>query len=313
MDFTLVTLWGVVGLVSAGALGWLARRANRSWLKISLTTIAVPIAVLGVGLVGYWLWVHSGDRSARTLDLGAGVTYERVALDAPHRQVFHLAIVDLNNPCVELVTSDLDDDGTALAETGTEFVERTGAVLSVNVAFFYPFEEFPLWDSYPQSGDPVTSIGPVVIDGQWHGVTRGDSEAGLWLSAGQATAGLIPPESDFAVPARIVLASNGRFVGPASPHYARTVAAVDLDTNQLLLLVADGKQPGYSIGSSYELVSEFLIGRGADGVVEFDGGGSATMVGVVDGQIEVLNRPIHQRIPGRQRPVASHLGVRLSC
>ena len=46
--------------------------------------------------------------------------------------------------------------------------------------------------------------------------------------------------------------------------------------------------------------------------IELDGGGSATLVTEgEDGQPEVLSSPIHQRIPGRERPVANHLGVRV--
>jgi hypothetical protein len=41
-----------------------------------------------------------------------------------------------------------------------------------------------------------------------------------------------------------------------------------------------------------------------------DGGGSTALV-ISDGQdgFRLLNRPIHNRLPGRERPVGNHLGV----
>ncbi len=44
--------------------------------------------------------------------------------------------------------------------------------------------------------------------------------------------------------------------------------------------------------------------------MNLDGGGSSTMVVAGrDGQSRVLNSPIDNYIPGRERPVANHLGI----
>jgi hypothetical protein len=44
--------------------------------------------------------------------------------------------------------------------------------------------------------------------------------------------------------------------------------------------------------------------------MNLDGGGSSTLaVEGANGRPEVLNSPIHQRIPGRERPVGNHLGI----
>jgi len=44
--------------------------------------------------------------------------------------------------------------------------------------------------------------------------------------------------------------------------------------------------------------------------MSLDGGGSSTMV-IEDenGQPRVLNSPIDQYVPGRERPVANHIGI----
>jgi N-methylhydantoinase A/oxoprolinase/acetone carboxylase beta subunit len=51
---------------------------------------------------------------------------------------------------------------------------------------------------------------------------------------------------------------------------------------------------------------------GADDAINLDGGGTTTMVVAgKDGKVEVVNRPIHLGIPGRERPSGSHLGIRV--
>jgi exopolysaccharide biosynthesis protein len=47
--------------------------------------------------------------------------------------------------------------------------------------------------------------------------------------------------------------------------------------------------------------------------MSLDGGGSSTMViEGDDGEPKILNSPIDQYIPGRERPVANHLGIYLN-
>jgi hypothetical protein len=70
---------------------------------------------------------------------------------------------------------------------------------------------------------------------------------------------------------------------------------------QVLMLVVDGRQPGYSDGMTLRELAEHLQRLGAVNAVLLDGGGSATMT--VHGQ--VVNRPSD----GGERPVATALLV----
>ena len=73
----------------------------------------------------------------------------------------------------------------------------------------------------------------------------------------------------------------------------------------------DGKQPRYSDGMTLKETADLLLERGAHDAIELDGGGSASLaVRDAGGSSILLSRPSHTRIPGRQRPVANHLGVR---
>jgi exopolysaccharide biosynthesis protein len=53
-----------------------------------------------------------------------------------------------------------------------------------------------------------------------------------------------------------------------------------------------------------------LIDQGVFAGMSLDGGGSSTMVVEGEnGKTKILNSPIDNYIPGRERPVGNHLGV----
>jgi exopolysaccharide biosynthesis protein len=97
-------------------------------------------------------------------------------------------------------------------------------------------------------------------------------------------------------------------VAPAQRH-PRTAAGVSRDGRTLLLAVADGRQPGWSVGLTLPELARLMIEAGAWNAVNLDGGGSSAMWyrEPGSGAGRVLNRPSD----GRVRPVASHLGVRV--
>ncbi len=117
------------------------------------------------------------------------------------------------------------------------------------------------------------------------------------------------------VPAGSLLVASGESRGatarvePARRH-PRTAAGVSRDGRTLLLLVVDGRQPGWSIGATLPELAVLMLEAGAGDAVNLDGGGSSAMwhrePGAVAGR--VLNRPSD----GRVRPVANHLGVRVA-
>lgn len=55
-------------------------------------------------------------------------------------------------------------------------------------------------------------------------------------------------------------------------------------------------------------LAQIGIDLGCDRLLNFDGGGSATLAVRQGNKIKVLNAPIHTKIPMRERPVANHLG-----
>ena len=78
--------------------------------------------------------------------------------------------------------------------------------------------------------------------------------------------------------------------------------------NKVLLIVVDGRQPGWSRGVTLNELAELFLSFGAEQALNLDGGGSSTMV--IDD--EIVNRPSDHAEPGkpgRERPVANAIGL----
>ena len=125
-------------------------------------------------------------------------------------------------------------------------------------------------------------------------------------------------------------------VDPARRH-PRTAAGLTRDAAELIVVVIDGRQPGHSVGVTLPELAAFLAAEGAVDAINLDGGGSSSFVadmtrlrigmdratdtdtdsarqGGPDADRWLTNRPSDRDDsdrPGRFRPVASHLGVRL--
>lgn len=102
-----------------------------------------------------------------------------------------------------------------------------------------------------------------------------------------------------------LLIDDGRVlvVDDAEMH-PRTAVGVDRDTNEVLLLVVDGRSER-SRGYTMVELARMMQDLGADEALNLDGGGSSTMVGRRGGSLDVLNRPSD----GSLRSVANALVV----
>jgi hypothetical protein len=101
--------------------------------------------------------------------------------------------------------------------------------------------------------------------------------------------------------------SEGQRKGFAVERHPRTAVGFSRDKRTLVMVVVDGRQPGYSLGMNLSELGRFMLEQGCAEAMNLDGGGSSTMV--VNG--EVINRPSDITGP---RPVAGALlvGIRLS-
>ena len=111
----------------------------------------------------------------------------------------------------------------------------------------------------------------------------------------------------------LLLADGKPVDDPVSPGYAEravripVAAAAKLADGRLALVTIDGRHPPVSIGTSRAELISLLAAIGATDAMQFDSGGSATLVARVlgDPQPSVLNAPSD----GNERPVADGLFV----
>jgi hypothetical protein len=90
----------------------------------------------------------------------------------------------------------------------------------------------------------------------------------------------------------------------------RTALGISRNGRYLILIVVDGRQPFYSDGITFADLAALMVKQKAYFAMSLDGGGSSTMViEGEDGQPVILNSPIDNYIPGRERPVGNHFGV----
>jgi len=93
-------------------------------------------------------------------------------------------------------------------------------------------------------------------------------------------------------------------------RHPRTAAGIDRSGKKLIILVIDGRQPNYSEGAHFSELRDIMLEFGIWTGINLDGGGSTTLAAQgPDGRPEVLNCPIDNRVPGRERPVGNHLGI----
>lgn len=317
--FTLLG-WGLtpLGLVLAWVVRGLWRRA-RGWgsawraagRALALLLAVVACASLVVGAYGLWVR-YRPQPAALERALGPGLHYRRTSRQDPRPVVIHVVSVDLRTPGLTLVPTADATDGCIPARTTSAFAREHAVALAINTQFFYACPDTP----QPEQLEPgqllrpvgrTAIAGEVVIGREWNGNTIYIAEDGT-VSLFEA-----PERLHHAISGRHRLVAEGVATeaddGVLAPRLA---VGFDRARETMTLVLVDGRQRGYSEGVSLPELSALLVELGIHDAIELDGGGSATLVAAdEDGELEVLNSPIHRRIPGRERPVANHLGVRV--
>jgi hypothetical protein len=130
--------------------------------------------------------------------------------------------------------------------------------------------------------------------------------AGLQIGAGVRLRHRVDGSFRVAVGGSQILLRRGESVAvdDREPH-PRTAVGIDRDTGRLLFLVVDGRQD-FSAGVTLAELADLLLDLGAERALNFDGGGSSTMVArSPQGDVGVVNSPS----AGRQRRIAQGLAI----
>lgn len=256
-------------------------------------------------------------------------TLEQAVADGPQR--IFVARVDLRDPRVELRVSGPvearpgDPEGTEARLTSVpEWAERAGATLAINANFFARLAGAP---SRWTAGQPVALVGPSVSEGRVvsHASRKGLGHPALLLTRrldarikcalerdlrGQDD--VVAGASDAATRG-CLLVEKGRNHGERASaslraRHPRTAAGLTRDRRELILVVVDGRQPGWSIGMTLPELGALMLRLGAHDAINLDGGGSSSFLYRPAGGAALANRPSD----GSWRPVANQLGVVLS-
>ena len=288
--------------------------------KKKLTGIVViSLILLGLCSAGYLLYDRGRPAPIPVKQkLYEGVTYRRVVKFIPRPMIAHVIEIDTKVRGIELLITPPDSDGeTPLnARTTSQFLDEFDVQIAINGDGFSPWWSRSPADYYPHVGDPVAPLGLSASKGEVYSTgvqTTIGIKPTLYVSRRNVLSFNNPPNNIHSA------ISGDRMIvlkGDVAPDLddgelePRTAIGMNRNGRYLYLIVVDGRQPFYSSGATFAELAQILIEQGAYIAMSLDGGGSSTMV--IEGEAGepvILNSPIDNYIPGRERPVANHLGI----
>lgn len=239
--------------------------------------------------------------------------------------VIHVVTVNLRQPGLSMLVTPGDPDAELplTARTTSHFLKEFDLQLAINGDAFTPWRSNSLLDYYPKAGDPVTPLGFSASKGIIYAQDLYNHPT-LYISRSNTARFNSPPGKIYnAISGNPILVLQGKpAVGgkdnplsqsedaPAETSQPRTAIGLDKNNRRLFIVVVDGRQPGYSEGATLNELAQILIEAGAYTAMNLDGGGSTALVKQGSlGQAVLLNSPIDNHIPGRERNVGNHLGI----
>jgi len=242
------------------------------------------------------------------------VVYYRRVHYLPRMMIAHIVTVDLSCKNINvLVTPPEKNDKTnpLRAQTTSQFARKFEVQVAINGDGFTPWWSRSVLDYYPHVGDPIAPNGFAASRTKEYGEIKGPT---LFINSSKdATFGTAYRKVYNAISGQSWLVKDKQPVPDLNDTLTAPRTAVGLDGpgTRLIMIVVDGRQPLYSEGVTIQEMAELMIYYGGDNAINLDGGGSSTLV-IQDpqtGQYKVMNSPIDNYIPGRERPVGNHLGI----
>ncbi len=247
------------------------------------------------GSLTYWSESRPEPRPLR-------IHYLKVALDAPELEV------------ITLLGEDPDGAGPAESQLvlPTELVMKFDALAAVNANAFFALRPTEKGGILWYEGLPVDIVGLAAVGGKIISPAE-NGRLSFWLDAvkkphiGTPTLeqSVMQAVSDWQGPllidSRIVPDPEDRSLHP------RTALGFDDSGSWLLLVVVDGRQPGFSGGVTLYELARILQAKGCTQSINLDGGGSSIMLIREPGkEVRAVNSPSDKK----HRPVPVMLGVR---
>ncbi len=243
-----------------------------------------------------------------------GVEYRRIVRLTPRPMIIHVLTIDMRTNGLNFLVTPPDDLGSDLplrGRTTSQFLEQFNLDIAVNGDGCRPWWSRSPLDYYPKEGDLVAPRGRAASRGRVYWRTDLPTPT-LYISSRNRLSFDAPAQPYNAISGEERLLINGSIVENlnATDVHPRTAVGYSKNGRYLYLVVVDGRQPLYSEGITLHELAELMLSLGAYDAMNLDGGGSSTMViRDADGRPRVLNSPIDQYIPGRERVVCNHLGI----
>ncbi|MDP1716389.1 MAG: phosphodiester glycosidase family protein [Anaerolineales bacterium] len=284
-------------------------------IKYRLWLIALGFALL----IGIYFALTLGRPAPVPVkrEIYEGVTYRRIVRYLPHAMIAQVLVIDTKTKGISfLVTPPSEVDGDAVtARTTSQFLEEFDLQIAINGDGFFPWWSRSPVDYYPHSGDAVTPNGFAAYQADIYadGLQNDKPEPTMYISRrNDLTFNRQPGKIFHAISGDRMLILSGEIVPGLDDTviHPRTAIGINKNGRCLYLVVVDGRQPFYSAGATFQELAELLKDLGAHFAMALDGGGSSTMViEGENGKAVILNSPIDNYIPGRERPVANHFGI----
>jgi hypothetical protein len=277
------------------------------------------LIVIGLCVVAYIIYDRGRPAPiSMKQEIYDGVTYRRIVEYFPHPLIAHVLIIDTKINGISFLVTPPDTKGEMplKARTTTQFLDEFGVQIAINGDGFTPWWSRSPADYYPHVGDPVAPLGLSASKGTVYseGIPKDVGvEPTLFINRRNALSFNRRSDNVFqAISGDRMLVEQGQVVDGLDNKELDPRTAIGMNKNgrYLILIVVDGRQPFYSDGVTFTKLAELFIAQGANIAMSLDGGGSATMVMEGEnGEPVILNSPIDNYIPGRERPVANHLGI----
>ncbi len=279
---------------------------------VSLCALVTAIIIGGLIAFGNVSWLPRTQPQPSSQALFQGVKYNREIRGSPRLMVIHVVTVDLRSDGIRLLVTpgDAKADLPLKARTTSKFLDDFNLQIAINGGGFSPWHSNHFWDYYPHNNDPVEPLGYAASQGTIYSENNPDQPV-LYISrTNQARFGSPQGKIFNAIAGNQMLLQNGQ-VQSALDDESEPRSAIGLDKRGkfLILVVVDGRQPGYSLGATLEELAEILLDYGAYTAMNLDGGGSSSLVMQNGIRARMLNSPVNHGIPGWERPVGNHLGI----
>ena len=255
-----------------------------------------------------------GSSSSKKETLFDGVTYIREVRTSPRDMVIHVVKVNVAAGGIRAHVTKPDhpnSDKPYNARTTSQYLKSSGVQLAINGGGFKPWFDLGLIYS-PHTGDPVAPLGTTISGDFAFTFPELQKRPMLAFGSGRPVEiSWVEGSAEYVVSGTRMLVENWTVMEDLdrSETSPRTAVGVSEDGHQLIIVIVDGRQLGYSQGATLEELAQILVDYGAHRGMELDGGGSSTLViEGENGQPIVLNSPVHQGSNGKERPVATHVG-----